>query len=276
MGIRGAVVAGVIAASASIAGAQPAPALAWTAPLACPDADEASARVERHLGEPIDRFVLAVAVQIDQVPHGYVAHVGTRTLTSETCDDLSDAVALVVARMATEAPRRIAPIRTAWGGGVRGSGMSGIGVVPSVGLGGELAAYLRREQLLGELAIADWAQGATLARGLVPAGMMLGLETVTMRIGYAPEPKPIRSWLAVDVGRMTGESGAQATTASAWVAAGPGFAVAWPIAPRLRLVGTLEVLANLTRAHFVEDGMTVYEPSAVSARTTLGLEVGWR
>ena len=281
MVIRGAVVGWVIAATAFGSVAVAEPQLAWRAPEACPDADDARARVERRLGEPMERFVVGIAVAIDSAPRGYVAHVGARTLTSDTCEDLTDAVALVVARLATEAPRRDAPAGpTLWGGGLRGSWLSGIGGVPRVGLGGELAGYVRHANVLVELAAADWGQGAEHGHGPEPAAIDVGLETATLRVGYAPEPKAIRGWLAVDVGRMTGVGSALATStpaSAAWVAVGPGFAVAWPIAPRVRLVGTMEVMATVSRARFIlQDGMEVYEPSPVSARTTLGLEVGWR
>lgn len=279
--IRVVVGACVIAALTTVAAAEPRPpALAWQAPDACPGAADARARVEKRLGEPMERFVVGITVAIDSDPRGYVAHVGERTLTSDTCDDLTDAVALVVARIATEAPRRDAPSGPArWGGGVRGSWMSGIGGVPSVGIGGELAAYVRHDRLLVELGAADWARTSHISPG-APSAIDVGLQTATLRVGYAPEPKAIRGWVALDVGAMSGGGegvvGPNAGRA-AWVAIGPGFAVAWPIAPRFRLVGTIEVLASVTHSRFVlADGMTLYEPSPVSARTTLGLEVGWR
>jgi hypothetical protein len=282
--MRGVLVAcGILAAAAPSASADTAQ-LSWHAPAACPDAQAVRALVEKRLGEPMDRFVLGVDVAIaedDDGPRVYTAHVGTRTLTSATCDDLTDAVALVVARLATEAPRRDGPRGPAeWGGGMRGSWMSGIGGVPSVGLGGELAAYVRHERVFGEVAIADWGQSQQRARDDAPGAVEVGLMTTTLRAGWAPEPKAIRAWLAVDVGRMNGTGAALTTTSAgtnAWVAVGPGFAVAWPIAPRLRLVATMEVMMAATRERFVlQDGMQIYEPSAISARTTLGLEVGWR
>jgi hypothetical protein len=281
--IRGAIVACGLAAAAAPARADTPPdaQLAWRAPAACPGADDARARIESRLGEPMSRFVVGIAVAIDAAPHGYVAHVGDRTLTSDTCDDLTDAVALVVARLATEAPRRDAPPAVPqWGGGMRGSWMSGIGGVPSIGIGGELAGYVRRDRWFGEVAVADWGQSTEQPHDDATAAVTVGLLTTSVRVGWAPEPKAIRAWLGADVGRMSGESAALAgasPNASAWVAVGPGFAVAWPIAPRVRLVGTLEAMAAVTHVRFVlQDGMQVYAPSALSARTTLGLEVGWR
>ena len=60
-----------------------------------------------------------------------------------------------------------------------------------------------------------------------------------------------------------------------WLAAGAGFGVAWPIHKWVRLVGTTEVLVAIERVRFsLGDGMTVYAPSAASARATCGLEIG--
>nr|MBA2539612.1 hypothetical protein [Deltaproteobacteria bacterium] len=43
-----------------------------------------------------------------------------------------------------------------WGGGIRLTGLSGIGALPGVNFGGEVAGLLRRDELFIELAIGRW------------------------------------------------------------------------------------------------------------------------
>src|SRR4051812_47111754 len=43
-----------------------------------------------------------------------------------------------------------------WGGGVRLTGLSGVGALPGVNIGAELAAYLRRDERFLELALGHW------------------------------------------------------------------------------------------------------------------------
>src|SRR5262249_44289735 len=111
-----------------------------------------------------------------------------RTLSSARCDELADAVAVVVARLATEAraqaqaevARRTTAIPVAaspparrragpWGGGVRAVAVSGVGVLPGVGLAGELALYGRRHAYFAEVAATRWARNAKYLADGAPA-----------------------------------------------------------------------------------------------------------
>lgn len=94
-------------------------ALVWQAPATCPDAGEVRARIERRLGMPIDRAVHGIEVAIEPeagdgsggTARRFVARIDlrgvtvaneVRVLTSGRCDELTDAVAVVIARLAAE------------------------------------------------------------------------------------------------------------------------------------------------------------------------------
>src|SRR5512143_748467 len=155
--------------------------LGWRAPKGCPDARSMRARVEKRLDRSLDDVTVGVEVDVEKREGGYTATIDlravtvandVRTLKSKRCGELADAVAVIVARVASDA---IAQKQTAiiemdpaepaheqhedehvdvlapaapprprpWVLGARISGVSGIGVIPKVGLGGELAVTLR-------------------------------------------------------------------------------------------------------------------------------------
>nr|HEX4318562.1 hypothetical protein [Kofleriaceae bacterium] len=285
---------GLVAALAATAAADPG--FAWRAPAQCPDAADARARIERRLGgQSMDHYVVGVTVDIAADPEGYVAHVGGRTLTSATCDDLTDAVALVVARIAVAAPaaeqaysdEAIVPTEVStiaaphgrWTASARVSFVSGVGSVPDVGIGGEVAVVVQRDRVFGELAGSTWESSAARLASGAPGGVDVQLRTLTVRGGYAAI-SPLRGWVVVDVGSMAGQGVAlqnEQMGSGPWLAAGAGFGVAWPIARAVRVVGTFEVLAELQhRTTFdLGDGQVVYQPAPATARTSFGLEIGW-
>ena len=291
-------VVGSVAALPTIAAADPD--LAWHAPSELPErggrarARRAAARraVARSLRRSASRSTSrAIATR-------YVAHVGGRTLTSPTCDDLTDAVAIVIARIAFAVPARpsedmdveavvpttpdsVARPSGRWTAGARLSFVvSGIGSVPDVGIGGELAVVVQRDRIFAEVAGSEWVSSdARVVTGAAPR-MDVGLHTMTVRAGYAALT-PLRGWAVVDVGALsgTGEALDNARMGSGpWVAVGAGFGVAWPMARAVRVVGTLEVLAAIEHRTTFElgDGQVVYQPAPASARATFGLEVGWQ
>jgi hypothetical protein len=289
-------VAGSAAADASFA---------WNAPSACPSISSIEARVEQRLGRALDH-ALMIRIAVTETDGHFVARLElgneVRALTSTRCDELADAIAIVVARAADE--HRIAPVRVAavmqaaaettepiivhrdlsareviptWALGVRLSGVSGIGIVPEVGLGAEIAVTARHDELLGELAATKWlASGADRTNSHVE----VGLGVTAARIGWHPNNKPLRAWIGAEVGSMDGQGTNLSTSqpnSGRWFAAGAGFAVAWPIEPWLRVVGASELLIAIQRVRFEQsDGVVIYAPSPMSARATLGLEVGWQ
>ena len=271
--------------------------LVWRAPMACPDLGEVRARIERRLGMPLD---LAVhGIEVDIAPDGdvgarrFVARIDlravtvaneVRVLTSARCDELVDAVAVVIARIAAEhrpaqvelSHRALAtgapPARPpAWGGGFRGLGVSGIGALPGVAVAGELAAYVRHRSVFAELAGVRW-------RAVERSDATL--STAALRIGWGSDRLPLRGWLAGELGSIAGyginfDDGHVGS--ARWLAAGAGFGVAWEMTPHTRLIGIVELMVPLERARFVlQHNGAGYRPEPAAARSGFGLEVGWR
>jgi hypothetical protein len=242
-----------------------------------------------------------------------------RTLTSKRCSELADAVAVIVARIAGEViARRVATAASAavsiastdpidpsdtideadriivdarhapqparpprrWTIGARVSGVSGIGVIPKVGLGGELAVTLRYDRRLAELAHARWVVSAAQFHSGGPAKVDVDLDVAIARYGWRPHDLPLRAWLGVEVGTMHGRGvklPGQQLESGRWLSAGAGFAVTWQMLPWARVVGAMEVMAAVERIRFtLGDGMVAYAPAPMSVRTTCGLEVGWQ
>jgi hypothetical protein len=296
----------VVLGQAPIARAEPpgAAALIWQAPVDCPDAAEVRARIERRLGSSLDRMVRGIAVDIAvsrdggtprfvaRIARGVAGRDEVRVLTSARCDELTDAVAVVVARIASEArqpPGEVSPDRPgtpaapveakSWGAGLRVMGNSGIGVIPGVGVAGELAGYLRIRSVVAELAAAQWLPNPRFLLPGAPGHIDVGLATATLRIGWASERMPLRAWLEGEIGTLDGNGASlhdPRLAGARWIAAGGGFGVAWPMARYARLVGTFEIVVPVEQAPFMlQDGTEVYRPGVVTARSGLGLEIGW-
>ncbi len=279
--------------------------LVWQAPPSCPDAAEVRARIERRLGMPIDRAVHGVEVKIVRDSGGreprFVAQIDLRGITvanevrvlnSARCDELTDAVAVVIARIAAEHRQptangrhelgwievRASPpsVPHVWGGGVRALGVSGIGVLPGVGVAGELAAYVRRRSLFVELAMVRWRPRPEVPYMSEPDRVDFGLDAVALRFGWGPEQLPLRGWVVAERGMIDGDAvvlddGREGP--ARWAGGGGGFGVAWPMTPHTRLVGTVELVVQFQRPPFVFDGI---RPGLASARCAFGLEIGWR
>ncbi len=92
--------------------------LVWDAPAGCPDAEEVRTRIAHRLGTAIptgaslDDVVHGVEITVVRTRAGFVAEIDARALTvandvrtlrSSRCDELANAVAVVVARLASEA-----------------------------------------------------------------------------------------------------------------------------------------------------------------------------
>lgn len=272
----------------------------WSAPAACPSAPGIEARVEQRLGHRLDP-AMPVEIAVSERSGHFVAQVelgaDTRSLTSDRCDELADAIAIVVARAADERkPPRAERLRIAsiavpleapvmvhrdlstpdaphpFSLGVRLSGVSGIGIVPEVGLGAEVAISARIHSTMAELSATKWlASGADKSS----AHVEVGLAVTAARVGWRPENLPLRAWVSGEYGSMNG-NGTNGESEGRWFAAGAGFGVSWRLEPWLRLVGSTETLIAIERVKFTAaTGQVIYAPSPISARATLGLEVGW-
>ena len=245
-----------IAVAATIAIATPAaaePAFSWSAPASCPTAAEVRARIEHRLGASIDGTVHGIEIAIAREGTAFVARVDlrgitvandVRTLRATRCDELASAIAVIIARLASEARQadaevdivfevpdvvaredaagagdrddlaaaphpidhqRPAPPGHRWGGGVRALGLSGVGAQPGVSIGGELAIYLRRDDYVGELAYATWSATPAVLRYGAPGHVDVGLDVAIARAGWGPERLPLRAWVSGEVGSMHGQ-----------------------------------------------------------------------
>jgi len=276
--------------------------LVWQAPATCPDAGEVRLRIERRLGTSIDRMVRSVRVDVEAHHdgaerrfvaridlRGVTAHDEVRVVTGARCEELTDAVAVIVARIASEAARprvevgvghpedaragRSPPGSGPWGAGGRLVAVSGIGALPGVGAGGELSGYVRARSVVVEIAAARWLPHSQLWQIATPGRVDVNLDLLALRVGWGPVHLPLRAWLVGELGAIDGRGASidePRMGHTRWIGAGTGFAVAWPMTSHTRLVGMLELVVP------VQVGSEVLRPSLVTVRSGLGLEVGWR
>ena len=271
--------------------------LAWHAPDGCPDDAAVRQAIERRLEAPLDSVALAVAVDITRDATSFTAQVrvsGTddRTLTSASCDELTDAVAVVVARLATEAraatpppaPAIVVaqvpppPIRHVWNAGVRTTAIVGSGNVPSVGGAGELAAWVSWDHAFVELAAARWLTRRASIDASTMAGVDVQLDTLAIRGGG--HFGILRVWLGGEVGQLDG-TGFGLTTphggSGSWRSVGGCGAVGFRLASHVRGVVGLDLEIAIDRVQFALDsGEVIYRSSAVALRGGVGIELDWR
>ena len=280
----------------------------WDAPASCPNGEDMRARIERRLGSPLE--IHGVEVAITRSGTAFVAHVDTRgvtmanqirTLTSGRCDELADAVAVIVARLASE-QRQHAPIAVAvvdeedprssqivlpmpvskphrvWGFGANVTALSGIGMVPRVGVGGEVSILVRRKKAFAAVGFARWASSSAYLVEGAPGRVEVGLDLVTVRAGWSPPNMPLRAWLGGEIGSIRGQGAGLVDPkrgTAPWYAVTAGLGVGWPMTDYARLVGTFEIAVPTSRAHFsLAKSGDIYSSSAMAARCALGLEVG--
>lgn len=173
-----------------------------------------------------------------------------------------------------------------WGGGVRLTGLSGVGALPGVNVGGELAIHVRWEERFVELGLAKWRPQEKVVVDS-QQGVELGLDLWTLRGGWASMKMPLRAWLLVEAGEVAGPHDVMPAgvprmvmgsveSNHKWFAAGGGFGVQWPMSDNARLVGNVELAIPIDREQIMLDKGGVYEPDKATARCSLGLEVGWR
>lgn len=304
-------------------------ALIWRAPAGCPDAGDVRARIERRLGAPLTgvrgievevadrgvggapRFVARIDLRGLRGADGAAAQPGedVRVLSSARCDELADAVAVVVARLAAELrpppgppgpPPATAPppielrvdrpgaervLPESWGADLRVLGITGIGAQPGVSLGGELAGTLRVRSVIVELAGMRWLSSSRTPRTDAAALINVDLQLAALRIGWGSSRLPLRAWLSGELGTLRGGEVGSADPrmeSARWLAAGSGCAVAWPMGPRVRLIGMIEAVVPLQQARIVLPdsasagaGREIYRSAVAAVRSGLGLEVGW-
>lgn len=175
-----------------------------------------------------------------------------------------------------------------WGGGVRLTGLSGVGALPGVNVGGELAVHLRWEERFVELGLAKWRpQETVVVEQTADRTIELGLDVWTVRGGWASMTMPLRAWLLVEAGELGGPHEVMPAgvprmvmgsvpSQHKWFAAGGGFGVQWPMSKNARLVGNVELAIPIDKQPIMLDKGGDFEPDGATARCSLGLELGWR
>lgn len=311
MMVRAAVVCAVVLGlGAAPVRAQPGGALIWRAPDGCPGAADVRARIERRLGAPA--AVADRGVAVDVVDRGeagaprFVARIvlgvrgadaaageDVRVLSSARCDELADAVAVVIARLAAELRPPAGPpelridrpgeVRAPSAPSDRGAdlrvlGVSGIGAQPGVSIGGELAGTIRVGSAIVELAGVRWLSSSRVPHAGAPDRVDVDLGLAALRLGWGSAQLPLRAWISGELGTLRGQVGSAGPRmgTARWLAAGGGFAVGWPMGPRARLIGTIEAVMPVQRARIVlQDGSELYRAGWAAVRSGLGLEIGW-
>ena len=223
----------------------------WQAPAGCPDEANVRARVDARLAEPlgagdaIDATVTVVRARGSlraQVSVWTPAADVERVLVAARCDELADAVAVVLARAVAEA-RALAPavveepepVRPERGpkdrvegrsppfdsaasrrrsgrtgeralpdGGVRPSLVSGAGISPSVGYGVELSAWFIWGAGAVEISGARWLERLAALPPSQRFGAAVGLDSIAARACWNPERYGPRVCLLGEVGTMSG------------------------------------------------------------------------
>ncbi len=176
--------------------------------------------------------------------------------------------------------------RQRWGGGIRLTGLSGIGALPGVNFGGEVAGQLRRDEYFVELALGRWKpEDRHMVEDGQTAPIPLAMNVWTARAGWSSMRMPLRGWVLAEVGDVSGASQmpgvvsrmvmGDTPAARRWTAVGAGLGVAWPMSDQARLVGNLEFAVPLQRDTLMLD-TGAFQPDPISARYSIGLEVGWR
>jgi hypothetical protein len=290
--------------------------LAWHAPAACPDQAAMRTAIVQRLDAPADQIELAVTVDVVTAAEGFVAHLAigdeTRELTSASCSELADAIAVVVARAGAEAhvaalepppttpkvaapvvpppvvaaplTRSIGPIRSSdpWNAAVRVAVLAGTGVSPDLDVAGELALWASYRQFGVELAGSRWA--STTANVGSAAGVEVGMSAIALRATWSPT-EHWRGWIVSELGSQRGMGVGFASAGEGsgrWLAVGAGAGFGWPIVPHVTAVVAGELEVAIERTAFAlaggDGGMaaTVYEAPRLAPKARIGLELSWR
>jgi hypothetical protein len=187
--------------------------------------------------------------------------------------------------------RKLSPLATTerWGGGIRLTGLSGIGALPGVNFGGEVAGLVRRDEVFVEIALATWRPEDTYYVLTPEQSVALKLDVWTVRAGWASMDKPLRAWLLGEVGEVAGTPGmtqmsgvvsrmvmGDTPSERRWAAVGAGLGVAWPLSQQARVVGNFELAIPVSHDELPLDRGEAYKPDPLAARYAIGVEVGWR
>ena len=258
------------------------------------------------MGTAFDLGDDAITITVAYIGGAYLASIDmnvageprdSRTLTSTSCSDLADAMAVIVAGVAKEhfariiaapalelpPPREIEELPDEPDDsrhyGVRVSVLGGIGVVSDAAVGGELVGYGQLGHLRGEIGGAHWLSESTPVEAGSTQLVNVALDVATIRVGWQFAPLPVRIWGGTEFGDMRGSTsvaGQVTAGSSLWVAAGGGVGGVWRLADALGLVVAAEGMIALASPRFTSgDGATIYASNPLTMRLLVGLELGW-
>jgi hypothetical protein len=273
-------------------------AVSWTAPASCPDQAALREAIVRRLGAPLDSIALIVDIKVELDVDGYVARLDfgdaseeSRVITSVDCAELTDAVALVIARLAVAAARNVSapkvveapPSRTTpepgWNGGVRVAGLFGTGASPGIGIAGDVGGWFAWRSYAVAVSASQWSKGTVTLDGTM-SGVDIDVRAFSLRTGWRPRTLPLRSWLIARWGQIRGEAvgldDGRGGTAR-WTAAGIGAGWAFALTSRVAVVPAAEAEMVLDRATFsLDSGTELYRTPPMALHGSVAIEVGWR
>jgi len=270
----------------------------WTAPDACPDKQALEQAVSDRLDKSLDSVPLDVDVNVvvdgaqltaQLTVRGAIAD--SRVLTSASCSELTDAVAVVIARLAAslaDEPARVqarAPIVVAraetppWNGGLRVGGVFGTGSAPGLGVAGELGGWVARGSLAVAVSGSRWKSSSAMLEGTM-SGVDVTLQSLAVRAGWRPQDRILRTWIVAELGSIRGDAiglSNDHSGSSRWSAVGGGGGVAIGLARQVAAVAAAEAEFVLDRTQFrVDSGAAVYTTPRFALHGSLTIEVGWR
>jgi hypothetical protein len=274
----------------------------------CTDATSLRAQVEHRLGRALGLHEAAsLAVARSEVGHELIATLvlpdhEVRTLEGHSCDELVDAIALIMARARTGAePKREEPVPPAptlpelttprpaaigaatashsrWLVAARLAMLAEVGALPSTRLGSEVAVTVGRAHVFAELGYVQWSN-ASLAMPGETGDIDVGLWTIALRSGWRGQRWPIAAWVVGEAGKSAAADHAVGgrTAASSYVAAGGGLGTWWQATRWLAPTLEVEALDALVRPRFeTGDQSVIFEPQAVAARVSVAITVTWK
>jgi hypothetical protein len=284
----------------------------WRAPDACPGEHALEQAVGDRLDRTIDSLPLDVDVIVLEDEGQYTAQLtvhgaieDSRVLTSASCKELTDALAVVIARLVASLPATpkvavaspIVPVQAQaqteqarWNGGLRVGGVFGTGSAPGVGVAGELGGWVSRGSLALAVSGSRWKSSAAMLEGTM-SGVDVTLQSFAVRAGWRSEPdlvragwRPswnmLRAWAVGELGSIRGDAIGLTNDhagSARWSAVGGGMGLAVGLARQVVAVAAAEAEFVLDRTQFrVDSGVAVYSTPSFALHGGLAIEVGWR
>ena len=308
LGVVGAVIGAVVGTcNPALAQSGAALTLDWQAPAGCPQAEIVTARATQLLGADAVNEAIEVGARVTQPTADHagwsvslrLSQAGVdsqRVLSAASCDELADAVALVIS-MAIREPEIVPspphpdrppipissaeedpPAVRAWARLVMD-----LGSFDAANLGAAIGATVRTGAWFGQLEASYWPPVSISAPASADKGAALSLVAGAARLCVLPELDAtgvrIGPCAALEIGRLAGEgrniSNPRASS-SLWIATLWGGQLLWELDAAVMLRLDLALLLNLAPAEVtVAPYGIIHEPSSIAFRGGLGVEIGF-